>query len=87
VAERPLKAADLLGGLRWFDVCAVWQAAKRAAAPYAKQLLRELSISVTTKLSHDSAARKKDPHRKTTVREWTGREDPGRDDWKPASRD
>jgi hypothetical protein len=64
VAERPLKPPDLLGGLPWFDVCAVWQAAKRAAAAHAKQLLRELSISVTMKLSHDSSARNKDPHRK-----------------------
>jgi hypothetical protein len=63
MAERPLKAADLLGGLPWFDVCAVWQAARRAAVAYAKQLLRELSISVTTKLSHDSAARNKDQYR------------------------
>jgi hypothetical protein len=64
VADRPLKAADLLGALPWFDVCPVWQAAKRAAAAaYAKQRLRELAISVTMKLNHDSAARNKDPYR------------------------
>jgi len=51
VADRPLKAAGLLGELPWFGVCAVWQAARSAAAAYAKQLSRKLAISVTTKLS------------------------------------
>jgi hypothetical protein len=59
VADCPVRAAGLLGGPLWFDVRPVWQAARRAAAAYAKQLLRKLSISVANNFSPGCSGRKR----------------------------